>query len=235
MIARAADAGVQRMLVAGWDVPSSVAAVELAVRHPGVVDAAVGIHPHNAVDADERSWETLAELTGERGVLAVGEIGLDFHRHHSPRDVQRDVLARQLDLAARRSLPVVVHDRDAHAEVTATLLAWRPSIGRDVAGILHCFSGDAEMATTLAAAGFLVSFALPVSFSSAHQQRRAAALLPGGSFVTETDSPWLGPGRDRRNEPTTVLRVAAELAHLRGVDIDQIAGEVARAYARVGT
>jgi TatD DNase family protein len=128
---------------------------------------------------------------------------------------------------------VIIHDRDAHADVTAALLAWEGR-GPEPRGILHCFSGDAAMAQTLAAAGFLVSFALPVTFSSAVGPRAAAEALPDGSFLVETDSPWLAPGgAGQRNEPTTTLRVAAELARLRQTTPEHIAEAVSRAYARL--
>ena len=219
------------MLVPGYDARSSAGAVALAQRHPGVVDAAVGIHPHYAAAASEADWLELETLARDPGVVAIGEIGLDFHRNLSPPDAQRDALARQLDLATDRELPVLVHDREAHAEVTRALLAWTGIADRVARGVLHCFSGDREMALALSAAGYLVSFALPVSFASAHGPRAAAAALPPGRYLTETDAPWLAPGRDRRNEPTTVLRVAAQLARLRATTIETVAAETSAAYA----
>jgi TatD DNase family protein len=230
VIDRAQRAGIVRILVPGWDVASSEAALELSDRHPSLIAAAVGVHPHHAAEVDEAAWGRLEALAADLRATAVGEIGLDFFRNLSPPDVQRDALARQLELAGRTGKPVLVHDRDAHDEVTEVLLAWRtasesvePARAARVAGVLHCFSGNAEMATTLAARGFLVSFALPVSFRSAEQPRAAAAQLADESILVETDAPWLGPGPDRRNEPTTVLRVAAELARLRGTSPDSIA------------
>ena len=163
MIARAVDAGLERILVPGWDLPSSEAALELAARHPGVIDAAVGIHPHDAAGMGEAGWARLESLVADPRARAVGEIGLDFFRNLSPPDVQREVLDRQLALAAVRDLPVLVHDRDAHVEVTEALVAWTGRPGR-TRGVLHAFSGDAAMAERLATAGFLVSFALPVAF-----------------------------------------------------------------------
>lgn len=233
VIDRARRAGLARILVPGYDLASSEAALALLDRHPDLLDAAVGIHPHYAAGAGEQDWARLEALAADPRVVAVGEIGLDFHRNLSPPDAQRDALARQLDLAESLGKPVIVHDREAHREVTETLLAW-PGSGRGPKGILHCFSGDAEMACTLAADGFLVSFALPVTFSSARGPRDAVAQLDDETILVETDSPWLAPGGgDKRNEPTTALRVAAEVARLRGGGVTEAAASVSRAYARL--
>ena len=233
VVDRAMTAGVERILVPGWDVASSHAALELASRHPEVVRAAVGIHPHDAAGADEAAWTRLEAMAADGRCVAVGEIGLDYHRNISPPELQRDAFARQLDLASRLGKPVLVHDRDAHADVTDALLAWRGREGSDARGVLHAFSGDAAMAGELADAGFLISFALPVAFRSAAGAREAATRLPLGALLVETDAPYLGPDRERRNEPTTVLRVAAELARLRGTDAETIAAAARNAFDRL--
>lgn len=229
VIERALAAGIERILVAGWDLASSEAALELADRH-AAVDAAVGVHPHDVAGMDESGWERFERLLAEPGVRAVGEIGLDYFRNLSPPDVQRAAFGRQLSLAAERGLPVVVHDRDAHDDVTEALVAWRGRDGQAVRGVLHAFSGSAAMAERLTAVGFLVSFALPVAFRSAAGPRAAAAALEAGRFVVETDSPFLGQDRDRRNEPITVLRVVAELARLRESDPAALVGPIRAAY-----
>jgi TatD DNase family protein len=219
--------------VPGYDLPSSERAVALAAGLPGLLDAAVGIHPHYAASVSEREWQRLEVLAAEPSVIAIGEIGLDFFRNLAPPEAQRAALERQLALASSLRKPVLVHDRDAHAEVTAALLAWRGS-GRALHGVLHCFSGDALMARRLASAGYLISFALPVTFSSAHGPRAAAIALDDGQFLVETDAPWLAPGGgSQRNEPTTVLRVAAELARLRSTTAEEVSRDVRRAYDRL--
>jgi TatD DNase family protein len=234
VLARAAAAGIDRLLVPGYDLSSSRAALELA-RHPSV-HAAVGIHPHFAAQASEEDWGELAALAHEPEVVAVGEIGLDYHRNLSPPDIQRAAFRRQLELAAGCAKPVLVHDRDAHDDIRATLLGW-PGPDRaagSVRGVLHAFSGDATLAAEMTAAGFLVSFALPITFRSATGPRAAAAAVADGTFLTETDAPWLAPGgAGARNEPTTALRVAAELARLRQTDPQSIAALVARAFDRL--
>ncbi len=235
MLARAAAAGIARLLVPGYDLASSRAAVELARRH-AAIRAAVGIHPHYAATTTDAEWEALESLADEPGVVAISEIGLDYYRNLSPPNVQREAFQRQLSLAAAVQKPVLVHDRDAHLDVRAALLAWAgPGRGAgSPRGVLHAYSGDAALATELAAAGFLISFALPVTFGSAAGPRAAAASLPAGSFLTETDAPWLAPqGRGARNEPTTALRVAAELARLRGSTAEAIAADVAQAFDRL--
>ncbi len=215
----------------GYDLPSSRAAIALAEAHPDLIDAAVGVHPHFSAGSTDADWDELAALAANRRVVAVGEIGLDFHRDLSPRLAQQAALDRQLAIAAAAGRPVLVHDREAHPEVRAALLGWRGPGSRAPRGVLHCYSGDAALAVELAAAGYLISFALPVSFSSARGPRAAAAALPDGTYLVETDSPWLAPGgTEQRNEPTTALRVAAELARLRGTTVEVIAAEAAGAY-----
>ena len=225
------EAGIARILVPGYDLASSRAAVALADAHPELVDAAVGVHPHFSSEPTPADWDELAELAAEPRVVAVGEIGLDFHRDLSPREAQCSALDQQLAIAAAAGKPVLVHSRDAPEESRAALLAWEGPRAGGFRGVLHCFSGDAALAQELAAGGYLISFALPVTFSSARGPRAAAAALPDGTYLVETDSPWLAPGgSDERNEPTTALRVATELARLRGTSPEVIAAQVAAAY-----
>jgi TatD DNase family protein len=220
-------------MVPGWDVPSSEAALRLAARHPDLIDAAVGIHPHQAAEADEAAWRRIEELAAEPEAVAVGEIGLDFHRNLSPPDVQRAALERQLDLARRIRKPVLVHNREAHDAIGQYLTAWAGPPKRANKGVMHAFSGDAELAARLASAGFLISFALPVSFGSAFGPRQAAAALPPDALLVETDAPYLGPDRAIRNEPTTALRVVSELAHLRTTGVEELAEAIGANYARL--
>jgi TatD DNase family protein len=233
VLERAVEAGVERIMVPGWDLRSSEAALGLAERHAPLVQAAVGVHPHYAGETGEHAWRAVEGLIGDARCAAVGEIGLDFFRNLSAPDVQRASFRRQLELAAERRLPVLVHDRDAHDEITAVLTEWAGRASHDPRGVLHAFSGDAGMAAALTARGFLVSFALPLSFRSAVGPRAAAVAIAPGSYLVETDAPYLGPDRDRRNEPTTTLRVATELARLRGTDPRAVAAEARRAYDRL--
>ncbi len=235
MLEQARAAGVVRILVPGWDRASSEAALELAARHPDLLHAAVGIHPHYVAAATDDDWDAIENLAQEPAVRAVGEIGLDFFRNLSPPDIQRRALGRQLTLAAALGKPVIVHDRDAHAEVTAALLDHAlPGRGASaVPGMVHAFSGDAIMATSLAGAGYLISFALPVTFRANHGPRAAAAALSATHLLVETDSPYLGIERDQRNEPTTVLRTASALARLRNETSEAVAAAANVAYGRL--
>jgi TatD DNase family protein len=233
VLARAAAAGIERILVPGWDVSSSEAALALAERHTPLVLAAVGVHPHDAATTSEADWRALESLVADPRCTAVGEIGLDFHRNLSPPEVQRAALARQLELAAGLGRSVVVHDRDAHGDVEAALTKWTGRVGSAARGMLHAYSGDAAMAERLVGSGYLISFAFPVAFRSAAGPRAAAAAIPNGSYLVETDGPYLGPDRDMRNEPTTALRVAAELAALRGSTAASIASEARGAFERL--
>lgn len=230
VIERAVASGIERILVPGWDLASSEAALKLAERYAPVVHAAVGIHPHHANEMDDEGWDRLALLAGEPLNRAIGEIGIDLYRNLSSPELQREAFARQLALAATHGLAVLVHDRDAHAEVTAALLGWSGRDGGIARGVLHAFSGDAGMARSLTDAGFIVSFALPLAFRSAAGPRDAAPQVPDGRYLVETDAPYLGPDRERRNEPTTALRVVAELARLRGTDPAALISPIRRAY-----
>lgn len=234
MLERAGAAGIERILVPGYDLASSWAAVELAEARPGLLQAAVGIHPHHAAAAGDAEWTELADLARRPSVVAIGEIGLDFFRNLSPPEVQRAAFTRQLALATAVDKPVLVHVRDAHDAVREALLTWPGPPRGEPRGVLHAYSGGADQAVELSAAGYLVSFALPLAFRSAAGPRAAAVALPGGTFLVETDAPWLAPGgADQRNEPTTALRVAAELARLRSETIEEVVAQVRSTYERL--
>jgi TatD DNase family protein len=212
VIARAADAGVQAIITAGADVESSRAAVALAEKYDGVY-AVVGIYPHHAEAFDQNSFEAIRALATQCKVVGIGEIGLDFHYPDgAPRDVQVRVLAAQLDLAEELDKPVVIHDRDAHGELME-ILARRGAPH----GILHCFSGDLEMARRAIDLGYYISFAGNVTFKNAWRQQEIVSALPLERIVIETDAPYLSPLRGRRNEPGHVALVAAKIAALKDI------------------
>ncbi len=144
--------------------------------------------------------------------------------------MQRAAFDRQLALAARLGRPVLVHDREAHRDVEAALLAWQGRLESVARGVLHAYSGDGPMAARLTAAGYLISFALPVAFRSAAGPREAAGRLEDGRILVETDAPYLGPERERTNEPTTALRVITELARLRATTPEALVPPVGQAY-----
>jgi len=235
MMARARQAGVTRMLTIGTEVPTSRAAIALAEAEPDVW-ATVGVHPHDAADADAGVLTEIERLAGGPRVVAVGEIGLDFFRDLSPRDVQERVFRHLIGLARRVRKPVVVHCRDAHAEVLAILGEEGAS---EVGGIMHCFSGDVEIARRCLDLGLLVSLAGPVTYPNARALPDVARFVPADRLVIETDCPFLPPQgyRGKRNEPAYLALTAARVAELRGEPLEEFArraSDNARRVLRLG-
>ncbi len=221
VLARARAAGVRRMLTIGTDVEASHAALALAGREADVW-AAVGVHPHDAAEADEAALAEIERLAGHPRVVAVGEIGLDFFRNLSPREAQTATFRRLLVLARRVRKPVLVHCRDAHDDVLAVLADER--VG-ETGGIMHCFSGDVAIARRCLDLGLLVSLAGPVTYPNARALPDVARFVPGDRLVLETDCPFLPPQghRGKRNEPAYVAITAARVAELRGEPLDVLA------------
>src|SRR5215210_2251695 len=218
---RAAAAGVVAMVCVGYDDASSEAAVALAEQHPQLL-AAVGIHPNSSGAARPGAFARIEELSRHPRVVGIGETGLDTFRKRTPPAVQREWFLRHLDLAARRDLPVIVHNREADAEVGPILLDWaRTSGGR---GVLHCFSGDDEMLAAGLEAGFTVSIAGPLTYKNAGLLPGRAQRIPLDRLVVETDCPYLPPHphRGQRNEPAYVRLTATHLAELHGVTLERI-------------
>jgi TatD DNase family protein len=218
-IKRAFDGGLAGFLNAGADMESSASGLAIAEKYPGVF-AAVGIHPHDAKAAVEADYSKLAQWASNPKVVAIGEIGLDYHYNLSPHEVQQEVFIRQLDVARQTDLPFIIHDREAHADCMK--LIKREAKG--LAGVFHCFSGSWEMAQELLTLGLYISFAGPLTFANSVKLKQIAATAPLERILIETDSPYLTPPphRGHRNEPLYVKLVAAELAALRGMDPDEI-------------
>ena len=231
VLARAREAGVRGMLTIGTDAETSRAAVALAHREPDVW-AAVGVHPHDADGADDAVLAELEQLAADPRVVAVGEIGLDFFRNLSPRDVQHATLGRQLALARRTRKPVLIHCRDAHPETLAALA--EASVG-DVGGVMHCFSGDAAVARRCLDLGLDISLAGPVTYPNAKSLPEVARLVPGDRLVIETDAPYLPPQgyRGKRNEPAYLAITAARVAELRGEPLDRFAARASENARRL--
>jgi TatD DNase family protein len=214
VLERARAAGVRRQVTVGTDVESSRAAIAVARREPDVW-ASVGLHPHEAAAADEAAFAALAALAREPRVVAIGEIGLDFFRNLSPPAVQASVFRRMLALAREVGKPVIVHCRDAHADVLRVLAEER--VG-EIGGVMHCFSGDVEIARRCLDLGLLISLAGPVTYPKARALPDVARYVPGDRLVVETDCPYLPPQghRGQRNEPAYLALTAAHVAALRG-------------------
>ena len=221
VLERARAAGVRRMLTVGTDVATSRAAIALATREADVW-AAVGVHPHDAADAGEAALEEIERLAREPRVVAVGEIGLDFFRDLSPRDAQERVFRRLLAVARRARKPVLVHCRDAHADVLKILEEERVV---DVGGIMHCFSGDVAIAGRCLDLGLLISLAGPVTYPNARALPEVARFVPADQLVIETDCPFLPPQghRGTRNEPAYLALTAARVAEVRAEPLPALA------------
>ena len=226
VIKRARDAGVSTILNVGTGDPHSGAlerAVELAEHHDGIYTA-VGTHPHDAKLYDDKAEEKIKALIKQSSrVVAWGEIGLDFHYDHSPRDVQREVFRRQLRAARELSLPVIVHTREAEEDTVEILRSeWA---GWELPGVMHCFSGSARLAEQCVELGFMISFSGIVTFKKAAELRAVARDLPIERLLIETDCPYLAPVpyRGKRNEPAYVVEVARCLAELRGMSLEEMA------------
>lgn len=217
VIAQARAAGLQGMLVVGYDLESSRRAVELAEAYPDIA-AAVGIHPHDARLVSDEALAELRALAESPRVIAIGETGLDFYRDLSPRDMQRRAFQAQLALARELDLPAIVHDRDAHDEVVAILAA-----AGEVRGSMHCFSGGVGLAERVVELGWYVGIAGTVTRPGA-SAREVARVVPADRLLIETDAPYLMPRglSGSRSEPAHVARVAEEIAALRGSTAERI-------------
>jgi len=236
VVARAREAGVRAILNVGTGDPHGgelERAVEVAEKYAGVY-AAVGVHPHDARLYDEAAERRLVGiLKGGGRVVALGEIGLDFHYDHSPREVQREVFARQLRLAGEMSLPVVIHSREADEETVEILRGVYAGAPRG--GVMHCFGGGRPMAEAVLELGFYISFAGNVTFKKAEGLREVALAVPAERLLVETDCPFMAPVplRGRRNEPAFVVETARLLASLRGVGPEELGRTTCENFSRL--
>jgi TatD DNase family protein len=232
---RARHAGVGGFLAIGTGdgPPDLEAALRLAERYPDIW-ATVGVHPHDAAKATAETLPALDRLCERPKVVAVGEIGLDYHYDFSPRDTQKRLFIEQMGVAAGRGKPIVIHTREAWDDTLALLAEHWASTG--LGGVLHCFSGGLEQARAGIEMGFLVSFAGTLTFARSEDLRRAAAELPLDRLLVETDSPYLTPEpfrKIRRNEPMYVVETARRLAQVRGVDEAEIAAATTRNFLKL--
>jgi TatD DNase family protein len=225
VIERARAAGVCAILNIGSGEPASGVferAIEVAEQYDNVY-AAIGIHPHDAHLFDESVAARLKQLLGESSrVVALGEIGLDYHYDHSPREVQRKVFAAQLRMAQDLALPVIIHSREADTETIEILRdEWQGSVR---GGVMHCFGGSASMAEDALQLGMMISFAGNITFKNAENLRDAARQVPLERLLIETDCPYLTPVpfRGKRNEPARVVEVARQIAELKNMPVEEI-------------
>jgi TatD DNase family protein len=225
VLERARVAGVRGMVTIGTDRETNQAVVALARRLPDVW-ATVGIHPHDAGDAMEADFAEMEELArSEKKVVGFGEMGLDFFRNLSPPEAQRQVFRRQIRMARGLGKPVVIHCRDAHEETLAILADEQAG---EIGGVMHCFSGDVEIARRCLDLGLFISLAGPVTYKNARALPEVARFVPDDRLVVETDCPYLPPTphRGKRNEPAYVALTAAFVAELRGVDPEALGATI---------
>src|SRR5205807_9429052 len=213
MLQRARDAGVGHFVTIGCDLETSRAAVALAQKHP-FISATVGVHPHEVKHIQDGWYDELRALAKSKGVVAYGEIGLDYHYDHSPREVQRQRFREQVCLARELRLPIIIHTREAQ-EDTITIL--KDEKAGEVGGVFHCFSGDARLAKDALDMGFFLSFSGVITFQNATMLRDIVKTVPMDRLLLETDCPYLTPAphRGKRNEPAHVKLVAEKIAELR--------------------
>lgn len=219
VLERAREAGVSNILVIGFDMETSLGAVALAEEHLHLY-ATVGMHPHDAKDLTPDVLKTFRELAAHPKVIALGEMGLDYYRNLSPRPVQKMAFEQQLDLAEETQMPIIIHNRDAYADILPILEARQ---GR-IQGVLHCFTGDVEFMHRGLAIGFHIGIGGIVTYKNAADVQAVAQEVPEDRLLIETDCPWLAPQfrRGKRNEPAYVRAVAEKVAELRDTSIETI-------------
>lgn len=219
MLARAEDAGIKAMIVVGTDLDSSRQAIHLAEKYHQLY-AAVGVHPHDASAVTEETYTAVRELAQSSSkVVAIGEIGLDFYRDRSPRNIQEIVFRRFLQMAVELDKPVIIHDRDAHDQVLACLIEENTQ-----KGVLHCFSGDTSMASKIVEMGLYISIPGTVTYPSNDILRQVIKTVNLDRILVETDCPYLSPvpHRGKRNEPAFVRIAADKIAEIKGLTIEDV-------------
>ncbi|MBQ9493864.1 MAG: TatD family hydrolase [Oscillibacter sp.] len=212
-------AGVELLVNPGCDIPSSRAAVDLARRFPHV-RAAVGLHPEDCAGAGEAEFEELRRLCADPRVVAIGEIGLDYYwKENPPKEFQRSVFRRQLELSVSLRLPVIVHDREAHGDCMEIVREYP-----EARGVFHCFSGSAEMAEELLRRGWYLGFDGPVTYPNARRAAEVIAVTPLDRIVVETDSPYLPPAprRGTRNDSRNLPFIIRKLAEWKSVGYEEL-------------
>lgn len=220
VLERARAAGIGRMLCPATDRQSSEACVELARHYDGIY-AAVGIHPQEAGRVQPGDIEAIRRMAEqEPSVVAIGEVGLDYHYDTPARDTQKEIFIEMIGLARDLDLPIDIHDREAHGDTMEILRRY----GKGLRGVFHCYSGSLEMTTELIRMGFYFGFTGTVVFPNSKRAKQVASRIPMERLLIETDSPYLTPlpYRGRRNEPAYVRYVAEEIARLRGLDVEYV-------------
>lgn len=220
-IQRALDVGMEKMIVVGFDRPTIEKAMELIDKYPFLY-ASIGWHPVDAVDMKDEDLLWIEELTKHPKVVALGEMGLDYHWDKSPKDIQKEVFKKQIRLAKKLKLPIIIHNRDATADIVEIL---REENAKEIGGIMHCYGGSVETAKECIEMNFYISLGGTVTFKNAKKPKEVAASVPLENLLIETDCPYLAPTpyRGKRNEPSYVQLVAEEIASIKGISYEEVA------------
>lgn len=231
VIDRALQEGVGYMVVVGFDRPTIEKAMEL-IEEYDFLYASIGWHPVDAIDMTDEDLKWIEELAAHPKVVAIGETGLDYHWDKSPADVQKEVFRKQIRLAKRLKLPLVIHNREATGDIIEIL---KEENAAEVGGIMHCFSGSAETAAECLKMNFYISLGGPVTFKNARKPKEVAKAIPLDRLLVETDCPYLAPHpyRGKRNEPAYVKLVAEEIAALKGLSFEEVAGATTENAKRI--
>ncbi|MDP4161534.1 MAG: TatD family hydrolase [Bacillota bacterium] len=221
VIERAKSEGVSEMVVVGFDRPTIERAMELTEAYDFIY-ACIGWHPVDAIDMTDQDLLWIEELSAHPKVVAIGEMGLDYYWDKSPKEVQKEVFRRQIRLAKKVKLPIVIHNRDATADIVQIL---KEEKAEEVGGIMHCFSGSVEIAKECVKMNFFISLGGPVTFKNAKAPKEVAAEIPLEKLLIETDCPYLTPHphRGKRNEPAFVKLVAEQIAEIKGLTLENVA------------
>ncbi|AIG24477.1 TatD family hydrolase [Brevibacillus sp. 7WMA2] len=221
VIARAKENGVSTIVNVGFNRETIPTTMELAEKYDFIY-AVVGWHPQDAITMKEQDLEWLEELSKHPKVVGLGEMGLDYYWDTSPRDVQAEVFRKQIRLARKLQMPIIIHDRDAHQDIIEIL---REEKAGEVGGIMHCFSGSYELAKMALDMNFYISFGGPLTFKNAKRPKEVAAKIPLERILIETDCPYLTPHpfRGKRNESAYVKFVAEEMAQIHGLPYEELA------------
>ncbi|WP_100400532.1 TatD family hydrolase [Bacillus sp. FJAT-44742] len=221
VIEKARGEGVRLMNVVGFDRKTIKGALFLAEKYDFIF-ASVGWHPVDAIDMTEDDLKWLEELSEHPKVVALGEMGLDYYWDKSPKEVQKEVFRKQIRLAKKVNLPIIIHDRDAHQDIVDIL---KEEKAEEVGGIMHCFGGSLEIARECLKMNFHISFGGPVTFKNAKRPKEVAKEIPMDKLLVETDCPFLAPHpyRGKRNEPAYVKLVAEKIAELKEISLEEVA------------
>jgi TatD DNase family protein len=221
VIDRALESNVTKMIVIGFDRKTIERAIALAEQYEFIY-AVVGWHPVDAIDCTEEDLRWIEELAAHDKVVGIGETGLDYHWDKSPKDIQQEVFRKQIRLAKKVKLPIIIHNREATEDVLRIL---KEEGAEEVGGVMHCFGGSVETARESIAMNFMISLGGPVTFKNAKKPKEVAEAISLDHLLIETDAPYLAPHpyRGKRNEPSYVPLVAEEIARLKGISIEEVA------------